>query len=127
VSVKVLVADDNQENNEIFRKRFEQLGLSVVFVSEGSKVVEVVSEELPDIVLLELSLPGVDGLNITSALKRKSATKRIPIVGLSSNLSADDRIVLENVGFDDFCIKPIKIKELITKIKEWIKKSRQAS
>jgi CheY-like chemotaxis protein len=125
--VKVLVADDNSANTDIFRKRFEQMGLQVIIITDGHKVIDAVTEELPDLVLLELSLPGIDGLNIASALKRKASTKHIPIVGLSSDLSDDDRKIMENVGFNDFVIKPIKIKELIMNMKEWIKEGRRAA
>lgn len=125
--VKILVADDNRSNTEIFRKRFEQMGLQVIIVSDGGEVIDAVTSELPDLVLLELSLPGIDGLNIASALKRKSSTKHIPIIGLSSSLSPDDRKIMENVGFNDFVIKPIKIKELIMNMNAWIKEGRRSA
>ena len=113
---KVLYVEDNDDNVYMMRGRLTRVGFEVVVATDGEQGVAMATTEAPDLILMDLRLPGIDGWEATRRIKTAPATKHIPIVALSAHAMAGDRERTLAAGCDDYDTKPVDFARLIEKI-----------
>ena len=114
---KVLLVEDNEMNRDMLTRRLERKGFEVVIAIDGKVGIDMASTSNPDIILMDLSLPVVDGWEATRQIKTDSATQSIPIIALTAHAMAGDEQKALAAGCDDYDTKPIDLKRLLGKIK----------
>jgi CheY-like chemotaxis protein len=112
----VLIVEDNEPSRDALSRRLERRGYRVVPATDGQSAVDVATTVLPDIILMDLGLPGMDGWEATAQLKRAEATRQIPIIVLSAHAMAGDRAMALAAGGDDFDTKPVQFQRLLEKM-----------
>ena len=117
---KILLVEDNEMNRDMLSRRLKKKGFDVVMAFDGKRGVEMASEESPDIILLDMSLPVMDGWEAAKHLKASDVTKSIPIIALTAHAMAGDRDKALGSGCDDYDTKPVDIKRLLEKIEGWL-------
>ena len=111
---KILIIDDDENLAWAIQKRFENLGFEVASATEGRAGVELVEKERPDLVILDLNLPDVDGLDICRYLRRRT---NIPVVMLTGRAEDNDTVVGLEIGADDYITKPFHLNELAARVR----------
>ncbi|MGH6896363.1 MAG: response regulator [Geminicoccaceae bacterium] len=114
---KILYVEDNEDNVYMLTRRLERAGFAVVVASDGAQGVAIARAERPDLILMDLSLPVLDGWEATRRLKASEATRAIPIVALSAHAMPGDREKALDAGCDDYDSKPINMPSLLAKIR----------
>lgn len=117
---KILLVEDNEMNRDMLSRRLKKKGFDVVMAFDGKRGVEMALEESPDIILLDMSLPVMDGWEAAKHLKESETTKSIPIIALTAHAMAGDRDKALGAGCDDYDTKPVDIKRLLEKIEGWL-------
>jgi len=117
---KILIVEDNEMNRDMLSRRLERKGYEVVMAEDGQKGVDMSKIENPDLILMDLSLPVMDGWEATSTIKADGNTKDIPIIVLTAHAMAGDREKALEAGADEYDTKPIDFKRLLGKIKDYI-------
>ena len=112
----VLIVEDNEPSREALSRRLERRGYSVVPAVDGEQAVAVARSARPDIILMDLGLPIIDGWEATARLKRGDDTRHIPIIVLSAHAMTSDRDQALAAGGDDFDTKPVKFDRLLEKM-----------
>ncbi|MBU1356003.1 MAG: response regulator [Candidatus Edwardsbacteria bacterium] len=115
-SPKILVADDEQINLELMEAILSKLGYGVLLASDGNQALSLALDRMPDLILLDIVMPGLDGFEVTGKLKENDRTKIIPIVIVSGKSEVRDRVKALEVGADDFLNKPVDPTELKARI-----------
>ena len=116
----ILLVEDNEMNRDMLSRRLKKKGYDVVMALDGQRGVEMASEESPDIILLDMSLPIMDGWDAAKVLKANETTSSIPIIALTAHAMAGDRDKALNAGCDDYDTKPVDLKRLLEKIEGWL-------
>jgi len=112
----VLIVEDNEPSRDALSRRLERRGFRIVSAIDGEAAVTTAAETLPDIILMDLGLPGIDGWEATARLKRADATRHIPIIVLSAHAMTSDRETALAAGADDFDTKPVQFPRLLEKV-----------
>jgi DNA-binding response OmpR family regulator len=120
---KVLIVEDEPDILELVRYNLVQAGFEVKALEEGEYVQKQVAENRPDLVILDLMLPGIDGLEVCKRLKQDPATREIPILMLTARKDEIDRIVGLELGADDYVVKPFSPRELILRIRAILRRN----
>src|SRR5947209_10827029 len=113
---KVLLVEDNEMNRDMLSRRLARQGFEVVCAVDGQAGVDATVSEKPDIVLMDMSLPVLDGWEATRQLKASDATRGIPVIALTAHAMAGDRQQALDAGCDDYDTKPIELPRLLEKI-----------
>ena len=113
---KILVVEDNETNQRILVRRLERRGFLVVVAEDGAQGVEVALREIPNLILMDMSLPVMDGWEATRQLKEAPTTQHIPIIALTAHAMVGDRERAMAAGCDDYDVKPIELDRLLEKI-----------
>ena len=113
---KLLLVEDNDDNRDMLSRRLERKGYTVVSAADGGEGVAMASSESPDLVLMDMSLPVVDGWEASRRLKQNAATQNIPIIALTAHAMSGDREKALQAGCDDYDTKPIEFPRLLGKI-----------
>jgi two-component system cell cycle response regulator DivK len=113
---KVLLVEDNEANRDMLARRLQRRGFEVVFAVDGAEGVAKSKAEHPDIVLMDMSLPVMNGWEATRAIKADATTKHIPVVALTAHSMAGDREKAMEAGCDDYDTKPIELPRLLEKM-----------
>jgi CheY-like chemotaxis protein len=113
---KILIVEDNELNRDMLSRRLARSGYEVVLAVHGEEGIAMAESEGPDLILMDLSLPVLDGWEATRRIKSKRDTASIPVIGLSAHAMADDEDRARRVGCDDFDTKPIEMPRLLGKI-----------
>ena len=113
---KILLVEDNEMNRDMLSRRLQRRGYEVVTAIDGETGLAMTRTETPALVLMDMSLPGVDGWEATRQLKADPATRAIPVIALTAHAMAGDREKALAAGCDDFDIKPIDLDRLLGKI-----------
>ena len=116
--MKILYVEDNEDNIFMLKNRLTRAGHTVVIAKDGAQGVAMASSERPDIILMDLSLPVLDGWQATRQIKAAPDTKHIPVIALTANAMAGDREKALAAGCDDYDTKPIELPRLLGKIKD---------
>ncbi len=119
----VLVIDDEKDLIELVRYNLEREGFSVLGSCDGESGLSLVASEKPDVIVVDLMLPGIDGFEVCRRLRSDSGTSRIPIIMLTAKTSDADRIVGLELGADDYVTKPFNPRELTARIKAILRRS----
>jgi CheY-like chemotaxis protein len=113
---KILLVEDNEMNRDMLWRRLQRRGYEVVLAMDGQNGVEKARAEAPDLVLMDMSLPILDGWEATRRLKADMATQHIPIIALTAHAMSSDREKALEAGCDDYDTKPIELPRLLQKI-----------
>lgn len=115
---KILLVEDNEMNRDMLSRRLQRKGFDVVMAMDGQAGVEMASSEGPDIILMDLSLPVIDGWEATRRIKADPATQNIPVIALTAHAMAGDEQKALDAGCDDYDTKPVKLDRLLEKIEK---------
>jgi CheY-like chemotaxis protein len=116
MAAKILLIEDNEMNRDMLSRRLQRRGYEVVTAVDGESGLALTRSGAPDLVLMDMSLPGIDGWEATRQLKVDPATRAIPVIALTAHAMAGDREQALAAGCDDFDIKPIDLDRLLGKI-----------
>lgn len=117
---KILLVEDNEMNRDMLSRRLVRNGFEVAIAVDGSQGVAMAASEKPDLILMDLSLPVIDGWEATRRVKADPATQSIPIIALTAHAMADDKDKALAAGCDDFDTKPVELPRLLAKIQALI-------
>ncbi|MAN19092.1 two-component system response regulator RR class II (RRII)-CheY-OmpR/ receiver domain [Synechococcus sp. A18-25c] len=112
----ILLVEDNELNRDMLSRRLTRKGFEVQFALDGQEAVDKAKALMPDLVLMDIGLPVIDGYDATRAIKSDDATKSIPVIALTAHAMAEDRKRCLDAGCDDFDTKPIDLSRLLEKI-----------
>lgn len=117
---KILLVEDNEMNRDMLSRRLIRRGYEVVMAEDGAKGVELANSERPDLILMDLSLPVMDGWEATRTLKANDSTKAIPVIALTAHAMKSDEDKAKEAGCDDFDTKPVDLNRLIEKMDKYL-------
>ncbi len=120
---KLLLVEDNELNRDMLSRRLQRKGYEMVIATDGQQGVQMAQEQHPDLILMDMSLPVIDGWEATRLLKADASTQGIPIVALTAHAMAGDREKAIEAGCDDYDTKPIELPRLLEKIEALLNKS----
>jgi two-component system, cell cycle response regulator DivK len=113
---KVLLVEDNEMNRDMLSRRLARRGFDVVMAVDGEQGVRMAKTEMPDLILMDMSLPVLDGWGATRLIKAEASTQRIPLIALTAHAMAGDRAKALEAGCDDYDTKPIELTRLLEKM-----------
>jgi two-component system cell cycle response regulator DivK len=113
---KILLVEDNEMNRDMLSRRLQRKGYEVVLALDGQAGVEMSQTQAPDLVLMDMSLPVLDGWEATRRLKTDASTGHIPIIALTAHAMSSDREKALEAGCDDYDTKPVELPRLLAKI-----------
>jgi CheY-like chemotaxis protein len=113
---KILLVEDNEMNRDMLSRRLETRGYEVVIAVDGQLGLDAAREEQPDLILMDMSLPVMDGWEATRSLKAAPETRDIPVIALTAHAMSTDRDKALDAGCDDYDTKPIELSRLLGKI-----------
>ena len=116
----ILLVEDNELNRDMLSRRLIRRDYEVVMAVDGQQGVEMAIEQKPDLILMDMSLPVLDGWAATRQLKANAATAGIPVIALTAHAMDGEREKCLEAGCDDFDTKPVEFKRLLEKIKHWL-------
>ena len=116
MAAKILLVEDNEMNRDMLSRRLQRRGYEVLTAVDGENGLALIRSEAPALVLMDMSLPGIDGWEATRQLKADPVTRAIPVIALTAHAMAGDREQALAAGCDDFDIKPIDLDRLLGKI-----------
>jgi CheY-like chemotaxis protein len=113
---RILIVEDNEMNRDMLSRRLRRRGHEIIAAEDGLQGVEAAGRERPDLVLMDMSLPGIDGWEATRRLKADPDTAAIPVIALTAHAMAGDRERAMEAGCDDYDTKPVDLAGLLEKI-----------
>ena len=113
---KILLVEDNEMNRDMLSRRLGRRGYEVVMAVDGEQGIAMAATEAPALILMDMSLPGVDGWEATRRIKSTPATRAIPVIALTAHAMEGDREKALAAGVDDFDTKPVELERLLGKI-----------
>jgi CheY-like chemotaxis protein len=119
---KILLVEDNEMNRDMLSRRLVRSGYEVVIAVHGEEGVALARTASPDLILMDMSLPVLDGWQATRRLKADPATREIPVISLTAHAMAGDREKAREAGCDDFDTKPVEYTRLLSKIEKLLEK-----
>jgi CheY-like chemotaxis protein len=117
---KILLVEDNEMNRDMLSRRLVRNGFEIAVAIDGGQGVAMAASEKPDLILMDLSLPVIDGWEATRRIKADPATQSIPVIALTAHAMADDKEKALEAGCDDFDTKPVELPRLLAKIQALI-------
>jgi len=124
---KILVVDDELSIRELVKFNLEKAGFQVHCLDDGLKAMEYIKKDPPDLVVLDLMLPGMDGLDVCRSVRQMENTKMLPVLILTARASEVDRVVGLEIGADDYLTKPFSPRELVARVKTILRRSQTFS
>ncbi|HEY7666217.1 MAG TPA: response regulator [Xanthobacteraceae bacterium] len=115
--MRILYVEDNDDNVYMLKNRLTRAGFTVIIATNGVEGVALAAAEQPDLIIMDLTLPDMDGWEATRRIKAEPATQRIPVIALTANAMPGDREKAIAAGCDDFDTKPVELPRLIDKIR----------
>ena len=115
---KILLVEDNEMNREMLSRRLERRGYRVLVAFDGQSGLETASRESPDLVLMDMSLPVIDGWEATRRIKADERTKQIPLIALTAHAMEGDEQKAKQAGCDDYDTKPVELPRLLEKMEK---------
>lgn len=113
---RILLVEDNEMNRDMLSRRLKRNGYEVVIAIDGQQGVDMAASEAPDLILMDMSLPVIDGWEATRRVKANEATRGIPVIALTAHAMAGDREKAMEAGCEDYDTKPVEITRLLDKI-----------
>jgi two-component system cell cycle response regulator DivK len=124
MAAKLLLVEDNEMNRDMLVRRLEKRGYQMVIATDGLAGIELARSSNPDLILMDMSLPGLDGWQASRQLKSDNATARIPIIALTAHAMAEDREKAMAAGCDEYETKPVELASLLAKIEALLARPR---
>jgi two-component system, cell cycle response regulator DivK len=121
---KILLVEDNEMNRDMLSRRLQRKGYEVVIAVDGGEGVAMAHSQAPDLILMDMSLPVLDGWEATRKLKAAPETAAIPVIALTAHAMATDREKAMEAGCDDYDTKPIELPRLLGKIESMLSRAR---
>ncbi len=116
----MLLVEDNEDNRTIYSTMLRHLGYQVIEAVDGVQAVALARSEHPDIILMDISIPGIDGWEATRILREDASTQAIPIIALTAHALSDDRERAAKVGFSSYLAKPIEPNAVVAEVRRLI-------
>jgi len=116
----LLLVEDNEDNRIIYSTVLRHLGYTVIEAEDGAQAIALARSVLPDLILMDISIPEVDGWEATRILRRDPLTSAIPIIALTAHALADDRVRATEVGFTAYLAKPIEPRAVVAEVRRWL-------
>jgi len=116
--IKILLVEDNEDNRDMLSRRLERKGFVVTLAIDGLDGINKAKENMPDLILMDMSLPIMDGWQATKTLKSEPESKNIPVIALTAHAMSSDRDKAIEAGCDDYDTKPVDFKRLLAKIEK---------
>src|SRR5438309_821724 len=113
---KILIVEDNEMNRDMLSRRLARRGYEIVMAVDGEEGIAAAKAKNPDLILMDMSLPVIDGWEATRRLKAEPSTRGIPVIGLTAHAMAGDREKVIAAGCDDYDTKPVELPRLLQKI-----------
>lgn len=113
---RILLVEDNEMNRDMLSRRLERRGYDVVIAVDGESGIDLARSTVPDLILMDMSLPVIDGWEATRRLKADEIVRHIPVIALTAHAMADDREKALDAGCNDYDTKPIELPRLLSKI-----------
>ncbi len=126
MSERILVVEDEPDIVELVSYNLRQAGMAVEAAEDGEAALEMAEQSQPNLIILDLMLPGIDGLEVCRLLKQRVSVRDIPVLMLTSKAEEVDRIVGLELGADDYVVKPFSPRELVLRVKAILRRSREA-
>ena len=123
---RILLVEDNELSRDMLSRRLTRRGYDVLTAVDGAQGVEAAHTSAPDIILMDMSLPVIDGWEATRRLKAAQDTRDIPIIALTAFAMASDELMARQAGCDDFDTKPVDLPRLLGKVESWLSRPRQS-
>ena len=123
---KILIVDDEKDIVELVEYNLKKEGYRTISAYTGEKALDLVKREMPDLIVLDLMLPGIDGLEVCRMLKKDSHTSRIPVIMLTAKGEETDIVVGLELGADDYVTKPFGVRQLIARVKTVLRRASAA-
>ena len=123
---KILIVDDELDALEVLGFKLREAGVTPIFATDGVKALAAIRAERPDLVVLDLMLPELDGLEVCKLMRRDQATAGIPVLMLTAKAAEMDRVVGLELGADDYVTKPYSPRELVLRIRKLLKRTKAA-
>lgn len=120
--MKILYVEDNDDNIYVVKNRFTRAGFTVLVATDGEQGVAMAAAERPDLILMDLRLPVLDGWEATRRIKAQPETRHIPIIALTAHAMSGDREKALAAGCDDFDTKPVELPRLLEKVRALLPK-----
>lgn len=117
---KILLVEDNEMNRDMLSRRLARRGYEVLIAVDGQQGVDMAGSLSPDLILMDMSLPVIDGWEATRRIKANDATKQIPVIALTAHAMAGDREQALAAGCNDYDTKPIDLERLLPKIQKFL-------
>ena len=124
---RILLVEDNEANRDMLSRRLERRGYEVIIAIDGQAGLEAARQQRPDLILMDMSLPVVDGWDATRQLKMDATTRSIPVIALTAHAMSSDEQRAREAGCDDFDTKPIELTRLLEKIQAQLDGRARAS
>ncbi|HVS02390.1 MAG TPA: response regulator [Thermoanaerobaculia bacterium] len=124
---RLLLVEDNEMNRDMLSRRLSRKGFDIAVAVDGAKGVELARTSSPDLILMDMSLPVLDGWDATRLLKADPETMRIPVIALTAHAMSDDRQKALDAGCDDYDTKPVELPRLLAKIERLLGMAKEAS
>jgi two-component system cell cycle response regulator DivK len=121
----VLIIEDNEKNMKLARDVLQVKGYQTLEAATGEEGVRLAKEKVPDLVLMDIQLPGINGIDAFKQLRADPKTARIPVVALTASVTPTDRSAITAAGFDAFVSKPISLKEFLDTVKRLVDGSKK--
>jgi CheY-like chemotaxis protein len=122
---KILLVEDNEMNRDMLSRRLVRGGYEVIIAEDGARGVAMATSDRPDLILMDMSLPGIDGWEATRRIKAAPELRKIPVIALTAHAMATDRDKALEAGCDDYDTKPIELQRLLSKIETLLAAARQ--
>ena len=124
---KILLVEDNEMNRDMLSRRLQRRGFEVVMAVDGQEGIDLATSAAPDLILMDMSLPVVDGWEATRRIKSAPGTKGLPVIALTAHAMSGDRDKAIQAGCDDYDTKPIELPRLLAKIDALLAKPKATS
>ncbi len=121
---RILLVEDNEMNRDMLSRRLSKRGYEVLIAHDGGEGIAIARSQSPDLILMDMSLPVVDGWEATRRIKAEPETSGIPVIALTAHAMAGDEEEARTAGCDDFDTKPVELARLLEKIETLLNRSR---
>lgn len=113
---RILIVEDNEMNRDMLSRRLSRRGFDISLAVDGREGIQKAAADTPDLILMDLNLPEIDGWEATRAIKSQPETSEIPIIALTAHAMVSDRDKALDAGCDDFATKPVELEKLLEKV-----------
>ncbi len=123
---RILIVEDNEMNRDMLSRRLQRRGFDVILAVDGQMGVDVAIAESPDLILMDMSLPVIDGWGATRIIKTTAATQNIPVIALTAHAMDGDRQAALDAGCDEYDTKPVDLERLLVKVLALLERNTQS-